>query len=1105
MAADNDKIIEKLVASLSSVNDKLVRRIEKLDEKINKAVSENATKEYVSILKGEMDRLSNAYDTQKNAADQFKEEMRRIALNKKQVVSDDKLETLYKLLSEYGVILNEIEALKRKQATETRPSEKSRIGTEIALKKAELSDKKLDTQKEFGTWIDFTTNKPIKNENLDPIRIFLKKFFQEGKWAKQMQHNMQQAVLAAQEEEIDNSNEIHAAYVRNNEELKKTKDYWNAIKTSARFAKDQIVKGGMMWLKFNEQAISDAKRLGMTSKNEAMAYTKALIDNAQQLSRNFGVSAEQAMKIQDSYAKVTGRATLLTTSQMEDITAASKLMGDETVQNAISIMDKMGTTSQATMELMDKNYLRAASSGLDTVKASEEFVKNMSLANKLNFRNGVDGISRMTILSQRIKMNLQEVASVAEKMSSIEGAIEASARLQVLGGAGSMYGSNPMQLLYESLADPEALFKRMGDMFSQQAYFDRSTGEARIDPLQMQIMKEQAKALGMNPEEAIQSAKQQAKLQAIEGDMRTFAPAVYRMATEEQKSAIQNKAEFDKERNTWVVKYMDQMGEMRESDIRDLTQDQIKDISKDNLEDVQDIRLQVRKIAGELVGTRERWNSMKEQISMGVASAGHWVGELADGVISAVNESPLWKMLTTTGAGLIGLIGTGALAKGVWSVASSTLGKWMEGLFTGAAKDSTSLSRKSGSIVNIEEGNVATNTRTNTTPSSIRLGRVSRLAKGVAVVGGVAEGALKFYEASSKLSSSMDAISSGESSSSTGAVGVRKWVGRGDEFTRMRTQAENRANEEKAAAIGTGVGVTAGGLLGAALSGAVAGSIGGPVGTIAGLFVGALGAYLGGKYGGKIGREMAIREDDDIINKHLNEINKGDEEDNIRKIVLPVESIDYNVSLIANLLGAYGAAPARGNIYLEAEATGEINPGLSVGPFAGIEGGVPQGTPTAMAGGENSMYQPVGSGQVTVVKVNATPDETVSVQKLYAETLALGVPTDTVAPMAESKPLIAETVNRTNEIAYTPRFTADDLSNLNLNVNGSLDLKLDGMKFDELTKQIIMETLKQDSTQRFVMEFIAEQINKNRYGGNKQGEDWWNKNKFGYPSSDGYA
>ena len=65
----------------------------------------------------------------------------------------------------------------------------------------------------------------------------------------------------------------------------------------------------------------------------------------------------------------------------------------------------------------------------------------------------------------------------------------------------------------------------------------------------------------------------------------------------------------------------------------------------------------------------------------------------------------------------------------------------------------------------------------------------------------------------------------------------------------------------------------------------------------------AIGAAIGGYVGGFVGKSVAKKEETDTISKHLEEINDSDEEENLRRIVLPIESIDYNVALIANQLG----------------------------------------------------------------------------------------------------------------------------------------------------------------------------------------------------------
>jgi hypothetical protein len=131
-----------------------------------------------------------------------------------------------------------------------------------------------------------------------------------------------------------------------------------------------------------------------------------------------------------------------------------------------------------------------------------------------------------------------------------------------------------------------------------------------------------------------------------------------------------------------------------------------------------------------------------------------------------------------------------------------------------------------------------------------------------------------------------------------------------------KKQQEIIADNESNRGYWSGVGRIAGAIIGGALGAPL-----GPWGV-------AIGAAIVGHLGSGLGKEMSglTEKNGDIITEHMKEIEKGDEEDNIKKIVLPVESIDYNVSLIANQLGIIGANPARGNIYLAAEGDGIVQP-----------------------------------------------------------------------------------------------------------------------------------------------------------------------------------
>lgn len=985
---------------------------------LNDSIKRGLNLKYSESVNSQMDRLVQLIE-KRNAAKKFDSGISPDVVN----MYNNEIEKIFKELSSLTDIVSDSKE-KIKELTKVTSDEE--IDKELLEKfiefqlthqrleneKKELEERKLIEEKKgdeankveierLGNRLD-----EIKKQQEDTEKTFKDAFGGEGgfssilannfKGDRASQEKVSGTIRNVQEANIRNDRQIADEERRQKELIEKGKEAFNIIKQVGNVIWKTVRDGVQMWMKFDDQAISTAKRLGMTTRSEAIGYTKNLIESSKDLARNFGLSAEQASKMRDAYIESTGRATLLSRSQMEDVAAASKLMSQETVQGAIKVMDSMGASSQEAVEVLDRTYARAKNTGLDTEKASKALVENLSLANKLNFRNGVDGISKMTVYSQRIKMNLQEVANVADKFSTIEGAIEGAARLQMLGGTGAMLGSNPMAMMYEALADPEALFKRMGDMFSQQAYFDRAKGESVIDPVQMQIIREQAKAMGMNPDEAIQSAKQQGKLRAIENDLRRARPGLYRTLTEDQKAAIGNKAEYSKESGFTITYFDEEKGEDVTAKVNELTADQLEKITKDNIEPVTDIRDNVRRIAHELVSFRERKDSMVDVWKMAQARVLHKPMSAADSALNGVNDSSAWGGLTDgggwTGVGMglnlvkgmgelllmgkmykmMGRVLTGGSSKPSTASGSGRLSRMFRrkpGARFAAIREKYGIERntahnqyegriKRSSVKNARRGgnlpkarNIVSEAKpikpTSATKTFVKSGSKlmkggGRLLKGggkllkggaaLAVVAGTYEGYTDWTAANRKYNAEKDKLSD---AAKNNYYMNGRYYGK-EEIEAKGRIAKTKRKVERAEAVGGGVGTAGGGLAGGvagAKIGAAIGSVIAPgVGTIIGGAIGGLaggiaGAYLGKKAGKYGANKLTPEQEADMIDKHMRDIKGDGVKDNLRRIVLPVESIDYNVSLIANQLGIIAATPARGNVYLESEEAGErINP-----------------------------------------------------------------------------------------------------------------------------------------------------------------------------------
>ena len=990
-----EEFIESLIEETNGNYAGQKKQLEHLLDRLNKAIDDGASNEVLGLISGEISKLEESISKQNEYVSGFYEEMVNLAGGRRDLDSN-MLKDVMDFRETYVRMNEKIKDLQESYQNEVNGNNNS----------AELNR----IQKEIDAKIDEYEKKYKKLEHLYGVNSYATQAADNFMHDVDAQAKVLDNINDKERTSALNNREIGRAIASNNAALKNGAIIWGTIKKTVGEIWSQVKDGGNMWLKYNAQAISDAKRLGFTSKESARGYTKYLMSASKELSRNFGMTAEQAMKMQEAFSKATGKASLLSKSQMEDIAASSKLIGEESVSSAIEMMDNMGTTSQQATELLDKNYARAVNSGLDSVKASDAFVKNMSLANKLTFKNGVDGISRMSILSQRIKMNLQEVANVAEKFGSIEGAIEGSAQLQMLGGAGAMFGGNPMEMMYEALSDPEALYERMGKMFGEQARFDRKTGEARIDPIQLQIIREQAKAMGISADEAVQSAKAQAKNKDIEGYANNLVRRYGRNS--EELATIENKAQFNKGTGQWQITYQDETGETHENvDVKSLTAEQMKDIMKDRIEPVEDIRKSVKQIATALIGTKERWESMKDQWKTSKAQAMNGVMETGDTALTDINDSGVWKNFINDAAiGTISsMIGLGlfqglkyfagaTIAKGVGNkilgrIGSSSIGRSVGSLrgsrlFTnvaGGAGTTANIASNAGSSANAG-GNFggAWNSVRNGINSTRNLGRVggntasfSSAGNTVGTLRNMAK-AKSAFKASAKgsalLAGVMEAASAGVDYYSAGQEAKASMAGleylnqngriQSYNYEKRKEEIKNREDREKRGAIGQGIGGVGGAAAGALIGASIGTMVPIPVvGTIAGMAIGAGLGWLGGKLGRTIGE--ATGEEKGVVEEELDKINDSNEKENLRRIVLPVESIDYNVALIANQLGVLSAMASRDNIYLKSEIAGETQ----------VE--VVQGKPLEAShvnkvdGNSVQERQPYASGTVTL-NVNGT-------------------------------------------------------------------------------------------------------------------------------------
>ena len=288
---------------------------------------------------------------------------------------------------------------------------------------------------------------------------------------------------------------------------------------------------------FHQEGIAFARDMGM-SLEQAQAYTATLTKNTADLAKQYGVAADQIRAVQRGISEATNRQLMLNSSQVEGFVALNKLVGDSTVSKfAEEMMTGMGAQVSTVEGAISKAYLTSAKNGLNAKKVSADIANNLSMVNKLSFRNGVDGLTKMAVQAQKVGMSLSQVESVARTFMDFEGSVEHAAQLQMLGGAAGAFGGNPLDMMYEANYDPEALQDRMIKMMSGYATFDAKTGISKINGMGMDFIRNIAKAMGMDEGEAVKVAKKNAEIQ-----YKTERLGGMQGLSETQKSAVINKS-----------------------------------------------------------------------------------------------------------------------------------------------------------------------------------------------------------------------------------------------------------------------------------------------------------------------------------------------------------------------------------------------------------------------------------------------------------------------------------------------------------------------------------------------------------------------------------
>ena len=494
-------------------------------------------------------------------------------------------------------------------------------------------------KKVYREEIERLENLRKKNEDV------LRDLFEQNEDFEKRKDSLTEDERKKYEENLEQIKKLSAA---NERDYKQTLDYRKKLNETSTFGaiiKDlntvvdkvkgvygEITKLTEPWANADHAVAQDAKTIGLAQKGMRNLRRDTLLaltrDN---LAAKYNVNAEELIEAQSNYVKGIGRNVRLSTADQENMAAMRAVTGGKGTELA-SLYENFGVNMSDTADHVGRMFSKASAEGILFDKYAENVSKNIKIAQNYTFTNGLKGLESMAKKATALKLDMQQVATLAENVSTVEGAIDVSAKLQVLGGPFAAM-ADPMGMLNEGLNDMEGLQDRLVKMIGGMGSFDKATGEVKVSSFNKRRIKEAAKAMGISEDNLMESVNAQAKRGEIEKQISASANAS--ALPEEMQELIKNSATFKDGKAGVSIK-----GQFKTLD--ELSGDDYEALQKETQtesQDIKDIAMDLRSIKDMREGVDKSAKSWKARIFAPVGSIEKGITKIVGSLMGVIGPA----------------------------------------------------------------------------------------------------------------------------------------------------------------------------------------------------------------------------------------------------------------------------------------------------------------------------------------------------------------------------------------------------------------------------------------------------------------------------------
>ena len=332
-----------------------------------------------------------------------------------------------------------------------------------------------------------------------------------------------------------------------------------------------------------QDGITTINRSFGESRARFLEFSTAVSDGVADFVR-LGGSAEELSKTIAEVGEGARRNVVASQESLQEIFATSKFLTKD-VNFLVEQFGSVGVELSNIGEGVEESVGYVQSLGLNAVQIMGDVVNKVDMMNRFNFQDGVVGFTKMAAQASMLRFDMQVTSDFAEKVLNPEGAIQMAAAFQRLGVAsGDLV--DPFMLMEKSINDPKGLQDSLIEMTKQFTYFDEKTGNFRINPGGVRLMKELAETAGMSFEQFSKTA-----LAASDLDRRLGEISFDIRGSEEDKMLVANMSKMG-EGGRYEVQFRDETGKLQTESLDKLSQSQfelIKQQAEDRPESMEDI------------------------------------------------------------------------------------------------------------------------------------------------------------------------------------------------------------------------------------------------------------------------------------------------------------------------------------------------------------------------------------------------------------------------------------------------------------------------------------------------------------------------------------